>query len=76
MCYNPLMRPELSRARQHYLDLLKEAENAGCRYSRVGWYIAERLTPQDLRELLRDYAERQPDPTTTGDNTECQPPLF
>ena len=52
-------------AHDRYLALLREGETAGMTYRRLGDYIAAQLTPEELRELLREYVVHQPAPPTT-----------
>lgn len=42
-------------ARQRYLELLKEGEAKDLKYGALGRFIADQLTPQELRDLLREY---------------------
>ena len=41
--------------RTHYLQLLAEGEAANLRGAALGDYIQTRLTPQELREALREH---------------------
>lgn len=42
-------------ARGRYIALEREGEAAGLTYQQLGRFIADRMTPEDLRALLRDY---------------------
>lgn len=41
--------------RNHYLELLREGEASKLAGSALGYWISQRMTPQELRDALADY---------------------
>jgi len=43
--------------RTRYLDLLADGERRGLRFQALGHYIGQRMTNQELRQMLKDWHE-------------------
>lgn len=55
MRYYCLMADGIPSWRDHYLELLREGEAKGLSGSALGYWISQRMTPQELRDALADY---------------------
>lgn len=53
-CYHPRMAITPQGWQERYLKLRQEGERQGLTFAALGRYVAERLSPEDLRAGLRD----------------------